>query len=450
MLREDPMKDVGSSSAVAFGVVLLGLARLCFAPNVLAQQPASSVSATSPTLQTGTLIDSSNMASFVQLLPPGADIAVQHGLKMRVVTNKRLDWSAGFTEETEKYSGQVGLDSDDYLTNYVAGMPFPTVGTIDPKAAVKIAYNWHMGPFMPDDFSQEPWGSFAYTSTDAQDAFIEDEPNDYLCRKMIFLRYAHRTAVEPRPTLDSNEDGLEWKLRCLEWKSGPDMSPGFNTGYVARYLDPRKPDREVFGNKSRRYGGDPPFPGLPFPWYPDERCRSCHQPLWAYALPKTEDYSYRLLGTTTVLACLTTDHARAGIAARDNVLVFGEEPFQLRNAYILEMTPKVQKYDNRRIVIYIDSEAYVWLGAKFFDGDNQTEAAFPIWRSRPTASGGYIFELAGSVYIPFDKLVEHHFIASNGKPRLFFRSLAPAHGEFSQQINTGKVSEDDFDREKTP
>ena len=67
--------------------------------------------------------------------------------------------------ETEKYSGQVGLDKDDYITNYIAGMPFPMVSTTDPKAAIKIAYNWHMGPFMPDDFSLEPWGSYAYSGT---------------------------------------------------------------------------------------------------------------------------------------------------------------------------------------------------------------------------------------------------------------------------------------------
>ena len=153
-----------------------------------------------------------------------------------------------------------------------------------------------------------------------------------------------------------------------------------------------------------------------------------------------------------MLACLTTDHERAGIVQHDKVLVFGEEPFQLRNAFMLEMTPKVEKYEKRRIIVYIDSEAYVWLGAKFFDGNDQTEAAFPMWRSRPSPSGGYIFELAGSVYIPFDKLVEHHFplVGGNGTPKLFFRSLAPAHGEFSQRINTGKISEEDFDQEKAP
>ena len=46
---------------------------------------------------------------------------------------------------TEKYAPQVTLDGDGYLKNYVAGMPFPLIDVTDPAAAMKIAYNWHMG-----------------------------------------------------------------------------------------------------------------------------------------------------------------------------------------------------------------------------------------------------------------------------------------------------------------
>jgi hypothetical protein len=58
---------------------------------------------------------------------------------------------------------------------------------------------------MPDDFSLEPWGSFAYSTTDAPNSFIPDEENSYVCDHFTFLRYAHRTEVDPRPTLGTNE-----------------------------------------------------------------------------------------------------------------------------------------------------------------------------------------------------------------------------------------------------
>ena len=413
---------------------------LVLATNASMQQSTAATSA-SPGLtppQPGSVINSANASTYEHFLPPGADLAIKYGLATRVVPSKRLDWSAGFTSATEKYSGQVGLDADNYITNYIAGMPFPRVGIDDPKAAVKIAYNWHMGPFMPDDFSQEPWGSYAYSSADSESGFVPEESNNYTCTRLVLLRYAHRTEVDPRPTLGPNEEGVEWKLRCLQWNGGPDMSPSsLVTGYVARYLDPRKPDVEVwFHGNWRPYGGRTQLI--------NERCRACHQPYWAYALPKTEDYSYRLLGTASILACLSAEHEPAGVVQRGQSFTFGELPFQIRNAYILEMTPKVSGHENVRTVVYIDTEAYVWLGAEFFSGSEETEAAFPFWRSYPSPSGGYLFDLAGSFYVPFDQLSAHHLMGGTTS-QLFFRSLAPPHGQFSQKINSGSVSVDLFD-----
>jgi hypothetical protein len=139
----------------------------------------------------GIVISATNASTFAQFLPPAADLGIKYGLTMRVVPTKRIDWSEGFTAATEKYSGQVGLDADGYITNYIAGMPFPTVSMTDPKAAVKIAYNWHMGPFMPDDFSLEPWGSFAYSGTQPG-SFVSEDWNAYTCSRLVFLRFAHR------------------------------------------------------------------------------------------------------------------------------------------------------------------------------------------------------------------------------------------------------------------
>jgi hypothetical protein len=413
--------------------------RIAWAQQVSAVSSGSgSVSAPPPP---GTVITATNASTYAQFLPPAAEVFIDHGMTLRVVQSKRLDWSGGFTSETEKYSGQVGLDKDDYITNYIAGMPFPLVTATDPKAAIKIAYNWHMGPFMPDDFSLEPWGSFAYSGTEPG-SFVSEDWNAYKCSRLVFLRFAHRTEVDPRPTLGTNEDGIEWELRCLEWQGGPDMSPGIGrvTGAVVRYLDPKKADGAIWaGGRTTKYS-----PREGFPEVSDERCRGCHQPYWAYALPKTEEYSYRLLGTALMLACLTADHEPAGIVRREKDMTFSEEPFQLRNAYILEMTPK--RNAKLRTVVYIDTEVFVWLGAEFFAGNEKTEAAFPFWRSSPSPSRGYVFDLAGEFYVPFDQLTSSHLpvFKSSAAPRLFFRSLAPAHGGFSKKINSG-LSLDFFD-----
>src|SRR5215469_7588834 len=109
------------TSAIATAVAFLAMTTC----EVFAQAPASAPLASS--LSPGIAIDSNNVASFSQYLPAAADAAVRHGLKIKVVPTKRLDWSTGFTQATEKYSSQVGLDKDDFITNYVAGAPFPTV-----------------------------------------------------------------------------------------------------------------------------------------------------------------------------------------------------------------------------------------------------------------------------------------------------------------------------------
>ncbi len=371
------------------------------------------------------------MKQFATLLPEAAKFALAHGFTMKVLPTRRLEWSAGFQRATEKYSPQVGLDAQSHLKNYVAGMPFPLIDPSDPQAAVKIAYNWHMGPFMPDDFALAPWSSNGYAADPADASrIIAKDDSDYACDEFKFLRFAHRTEVDPRPTLGSNPTGVEWKARCNNWiATGQAEAPNEGAGIWVRYLDPGTSD-EFFGfseisRRVRRSAVNLAFP--------NETCRSCHQPYWAYALPKTENYTYRLLGTATILACMAADDEPAGIKPSTNGYVLGEEPFEPRHAYILEMTPKFpeQAEPGLRTVIFIDSEIYVWLAAEFYDSGGQTSVAMPLWRMRPSAEGGNLFDLAGSFYVP----------SAGG----LFRSLVPAHSaDFKQVINTNQFGESGF------
>lgn len=440
--RNDSIAQIASFIAM-FLMILAG---------VSLAEPTATVTPTSPSpLAPGTRIDASNVATYSRFLPAAAELAVRHGFSIRVVPTKRLDWSTGFTQATEKYSPQVSLDSEDNITNYIAGAPFPTVTLSDPKAAVKIAYNWHMGPFMPDDFSLTPWGSFAYSDV-APNTIQAEEDYNYICEQFTFMRFAHRTEVDPRPTIGSNSLGFEWKARCNLWTATPEGDGGEGSGIWIRFLDPHRGD-EFYGFDSqtrrvRRMGsGFVPV---------NEACRSCHQPYWAYALPKTEEYSYRVLGTASLLACLTANDEPAGLVPGDIAMKMGEEPFELRNAYILEMTPKTQTYGDLRTLVYVDTEAYLWIGAEFFAGNERTGSAIPLWRSHPSTEGGNLFDLAGEFYVPdrqppISPKAERASIASAKDhqarpeyPRWFFRALIPAHGTFEQKIDTGDVSEGSF------
>jgi Protein of unknown function (DUF1329) len=394
-------------------------------PSASARQPDGEGAA----LAAGTIISAANQDRFKRFLPEAAVFALAHGFAIKVMPARRLEWSAGFERATEKYSPQVGLDGKDRLRNYIAGLPFPLVNPTDPKAAIKIAYNWHMGPFMPDDFSLAPWSSNGYAAAPPNPALVVAKSDaDFACDQFTFLRFAHRTEVDPRPTLGDNPMGVEWKARCNEWTAmGIAEAPNEGAGIWVRYLDPSQPDEFYgFSELTRRVRR-----GAVNLAYPGENCRSCHQPFWAYALPKTEIYTYRLLGTTTILGCLAAPLEPAGIAPAENGYKLTEEPFEPRHVYILEMIPIDPAQAANSTIVYIDSEIYVWLAAKFYQGGKLSAVAMPLWRMHPAAGGGNLFDLAGSFYVPM------------GQPN-FFRSLVPAHGAFEQKINTGAPSEAAF------
>jgi hypothetical protein len=425
--------------AARIGIVVIAAVLASVWVEVWAQTSVPAVASANPsanptpaeTLKPGTIINAVNAAQYDRYLCGAAKFVLAHGFRMRIRPERRVEWSAGFRHASEKYSAQVTLDADDYIRNYVAGMPFPLVNPGDPKAAVKIAYNWHMGPFMPDDFSLAPWSSNGYESDPANgDRIVPKSDKDYVCEQFELLRYAHRTEVEPRPTLGDNTNGFDWKARCTRWVSDLSSSQtGEGAGIWVRYLDPKRPD-EFFAfieetRRVRRLAVNLD--------YPNEFCRGCHQPYWAYALPKTEKYLYRLLGTTVLLACLAADDEPAGFTSSSEGLTLGEEPFELRRAYIIEMRPRFpdQTSAGLRTIVYVDSEVYVWLAADFYESSGLTGMAMPLWRMRPAAGGGNLFDLAGSFYRPV-------------RDGSFFRSLVPAHNQFKQIINSGDVLEGAF------
>lgn len=400
------------------------LAILAVSASAAARAQSSPIVANSD-LKPGTIISAANAASYLKYLPGAAQFAVAHGFTIRVMPARHIEWSEGFRHATEKYSPQVKLSGVDTIENYIAGMPFPLVESSDPEAAVKIAYNWHMGPFMPDDFSLTPWSSNGYAADPNDPAKIVPQHDaDYVCEQFDMLRLAHRTEVDPRPTL--GETGAEWKAKCRNFSQFSGTA-GEGAGMWIRYVDPHYPD-EFYGfneetRRVRRSAVDLA--------YPNEGCRGCHQPYWAYALPKTEIYKYRLLGTTTLLGCLAASDEPAGFKQSSDSIALGEEPFEPRNAYILEMTPIISEAAARRTIVYVDSEIYVWLAAEFYDQEGLTAVAMPLWRMHPSAEGGNLFDLAGNFYHP------------SGKGS-FFRSLVPAHAEFTQTINSGQLSEAAF------
>ena len=439
MLKKIEMRTMTPMSivlVVAIAAVATGVAAYAQSDSAPATSPSALPSAAhdagataSSVSAPGTIITSGNASAYAKNLPAAAALAVQHGFKIQVVPTDKLQWSAGFQSATEKYSPQVGarqgrlhhqlrrrhaVSADRQLTIRKRRRRSHTTGT------------W--GPCCPT-ISRCRHGAAMATWWIRTTRRGSNSPmsSDNACDKFDFLRYAHRTEVDPRPTLGSNSTGVEWKAKCNQWTTiSVGGSSGEGAGIWIRYLDPRAHDEFYnFSEQSRRVRRTEIALE-----YPNNACHQCHQPYWAYALPKTEIYTYRLLGTAPILACMNADDEPAGITPSESWFRLTQEPFQMRRAYILEMTP-TQNNLSERTLIFIDSEIYVWLAAEFYEGGERVATAIPLWRQHPSPEGGNRFNLAGSFYF------------SSTHPD-FVRSVVPPNTSFTQKINAGEASEHDF------
>jgi hypothetical protein len=176
-------------------LVLVLVLALGFATGALA------ASIDQPPLRPGAVIDRSDLDQFAEVLNPAMSYAIAHGLSIKVVPSERVEWPAPYQQATEKYSGQVSLDENDSLKNYVAGLPFPNIDPADPKAPIKIAYNWRWGPFIPEQVSFSNLASRTFNFHGKGLSFVRDSANpdfrnEQTCDQAIVLRRAHRLSAD--------------------------------------------------------------------------------------------------------------------------------------------------------------------------------------------------------------------------------------------------------------
>jgi len=402
-------------ASVVFAITLL---LACIARSTYAETPYPSNTFGPPSV--GTTVDRSNLDLYAKYLPAALKFAIAHGLKAKVAPTERIDWPHRFRQLTEQYSGQVRLIDETFVHNYVAGLPFPLIDVNDPNAAMKIAYNWHWGPFVPDDvmlFSSNRSQAYAVnaeknslTPRDDEDDFRSEGP----CNTLVFIRFAHRSKVEPIPRV-SAKIPFEWRIRG--------MKCGRSKDYSFAWSEREEPDEVtmtgwLFGFPSLREefwyylgSGISSYFGL---LYASHECTyGCTQFWWEYVSPPPMAYKFRLLGVRPVLACLHAETNPAGIISSGLRTELGEEKFGLRSAYVLEAIPAAERISlfllglisirPLRARIYIDTETFVLLGYDLEHRESK-DSAIPLWRVRTMPNGGgNEMELANEFFVPGDR-----------------------------------------------
>ena len=101
----------------------------------------------------GDFITPENAAKVRDLVSPGVNYKVEHGMTMKIIPTSRIDWPPPYKDATEKYSAQVRLSNDHRsIIGYVAGQPFPLIDPNDPWVANKVVWNNVFRPITTDDY----------------------------------------------------------------------------------------------------------------------------------------------------------------------------------------------------------------------------------------------------------------------------------------------------------
>ncbi len=344
----------------------------------------------------GTLIDLHNVDAYGSTVPPALEFAIKHGMRIRLVPEKVYSWPQGYQHDTEQFSSQVGLDANDNIQNYIAGLPFPNIDVSEPKAGVKIAYNWRWGPFLPREIEILPdqkVKAYRVNAAEPSSLIVDDAQSDYRnennCEHMSI---AHFAGTRPSNENTSKESEIDLKERGGE--CGPERAAVIDV----RYMDPHQPDDLwAFLPGLRKWRKVTMLGG-----YPHQSCTyACAQVAWEYMPPKTEVYSYKLLEKRSLIACL--DSKGSTISRIDSSSRFGEESCQLRQAYAVQMTPRSPGPENIvRAIVFIDAETYLYLGGEFFR-DDKPDLAVPFWQRGGSDGGAATAILADDLYVPADR-----------------------------------------------
>jgi hypothetical protein len=119
--------------------------------------------------------------------------------------------------------------------------------------------------------------------------------------------------------------------------------------------------------------------------------------------PKTEAYTYKLIGEQPTLACLDASGVRTGIQRHDNNTArFGQVDCEVRPAWLLEMTPRVAPENILPARLLVDKETYLFLGAEFYRGA-APEALAPLWNRQGSDSEETHVVLTDDIYVPSDR-----------------------------------------------
>ncbi|MBI4515638.1 MAG: DUF1329 domain-containing protein [Deltaproteobacteria bacterium] len=332
----------------------------------------------------GDVVTKDNVDKVKELISPGLEWCVRHGMQMKIVPYKKIEWNREFREATEKYSSQVKLAADGRsLEGHVAGLPFPKLDANDPQLALKIMWNYEYKPYVTDD---EDLRNFDADTGPVGDGPMQVERH-FLLDHLRLLLYNGRLIVDPKPTRP-NPDQVRGKsslhpilepfdlkgvgstsIRYLNADRQDDTWLYLPTLRRVRRLSSAQRSDALFGQDTDvdSYGG---YAGQ-IPWF---------------------DWKY--LGEKEVLGSYHSENFPVKYCEGGGDFIFCDT-WEKRKVWVVEGVSKLPQYAYGKRVLFIDQETYLIAFSDIYDRTgNLWKVWVNQWSFKKRATGSYGAEYA--------------------------------------------------------
>ena len=290
-----------------------------------------------------------------------------------------------FVDATDKYSGQVKLGPNGELLNYVAGLPFPKIDPKDPQAGLKLAWNFYWR-WLGDDSKT---GGGTSEERIIRDVIEKDGSERRADIIQHYIKTRSRVTLDPKPVIPGYEH-IDWmQLRVDEY---PRDTSGTTTLEI-RYADPKRTDDlYTYVPSIRRVRRNPPI----------QRCATLAPSEFNFDdinnfNGRVTDFNYKFLGERKMLGNFSPKQLPPHRKKGDYLPL--DEEWEVREAYVLEITPKDPDYCYPKKILYIDKfvfEAF-W--------DVVLDKVGNLWKEQFSSltpvklSDGRVAESVGTVFI---------------------------------------------------
>lgn len=314
--------------------------------------------------QPGDVVTRSNAEVVKDYVSPGVAWAVENGMDLSIVPYKAIQTAADYLAATEKYASQVTIGPKNELQNWVAGRPFPDVDANDPKAGLKLMYNFENTPYFTDDLNVHlPDADTGAFQVDASNNRVYTVERHFIADWSRRLRHEGRLKHEPTPAFPDSDvfskQGFYPLIEPFDLKGVGSISFRYKDAsrmddtwlYVptirrVRRMSSAQRSDALFGQDIDldSFGG---YAGQ-VPWF-----------------------EWRLIGEKPMLGSFHGKNLPPKVCTRDGGMTYCEDWEMRPSVYVIEGKPKVPDYAYSKRVIYLDKEAYIIPYSDLYDRNGE-------------------------------------------------------------------------------